>query len=139
MKIIINKLVSSIAVFLVLFFAFSVTINSHYWSDFLIMFSHINEPKVCKSDNKVDFCVKIRNCCIDEVLSTKDQLIEHKHEWHAYVSNKKAITKEKCSVTDFIFHSILLGDEFSQENTYQKKSSKNISRDKQVRYQSFLF
>ena len=138
MKIIISKLVSSIASFLVLFFAFPVTINSHYWSDFLIMVSHRDEPKVCKSDNKADFCVKIKDGCIDEVLSTKDQLIEHKYEWHANVSNKLAITKEKCSVTNFIFHSILLGDEFSQKNTYQKKSSKNISRDKQVRYQSFL-
>ena len=122
MKIIVNKIVSPTAVFLMLFSAFSVTVDSHYWSGFLIMVSYIDKPKVCKNDNKVDFYLKIKDYCTYEIQSIKEQSIEHKYELHAYVSNELAITKEKCSVTDFIFHSILLGDEFSQENTYQKKS-----------------
>ena len=138
MKIIINKLGSPIAVFLMLFSDFSATVDSYYWCDFLIMVSYIDEPKVCKNDNKVDFYLKIKDYCTYEFQSIKEQSIEHKYELHVYVSNKLAITKEKFRVTDFIFHSILLGDEFSQENTYQKKSSKNIPVDKQVRYQSFL-
>jgi hypothetical protein len=115
MKIIINKIVSSIASFLVLFSAFSFTVDSHYWSDFLIIVSDIDEPKVCKSDIKIDFYVKIKDGCTNEVQTTKGQ-----DEWHAHVSKKLGTTKEKFIVTDFIFHSILIVDEFSQENTYNK-------------------
>jgi hypothetical protein len=133
MKIIINKIVSSIASFLVLFSAFSFTVDSHYWSDFLIIVSDIDESKVCKSDIKVDFYVKIKDCCTNEVKTIKGQ-----DELHAHVSKKLAIIKEQFIATDFIFHSILLVDEFSQENTYKKKSLKNIPIDDQMRYQSFL-
>jgi hypothetical protein len=39
---------------------------------------------------------------------------------HARVPKELATTKEKLMVIDFIFHSILLVDKFSQENTYKK-------------------
>jgi hypothetical protein len=115
MKIIMNKIVSPIAAFLVLFSTFSFTVDSHYWSGFLIIGSYIDEPKVCKSDIKVDFYVKIKDCCTNEVQTIKGQ-----DELHAHVSKKLGTTKEQFILTCFIFHSILLVDEFSQKNTYKK-------------------
>jgi hypothetical protein len=134
MKIIINKIASFLVAFLVLFSTFSFTVYSHYFNDFLIIASYIDEPKVCKSDIKVDFYLKIKDCCTNEIQTIKGQ-----DELYAHVSKKLATTKEQFINAAFIFHSILIVDEFSQKNTYNKKSLKNIPGDNQVQYQYSLF
>jgi hypothetical protein len=121
MKIILNKIVSSIATFLVLFSAFSFTMDSN-WSDFLIIVSYIDEPKVCKSDIKVNFHVKIKVGCTNQVQTIKDQ-----DELHAHVSKKIAATKEQFVPANFISHSLLRVDEFSKLNTSKKKIIKKDS------------
>lgn len=133
MKIIITKIASFSLAFLVLFSTFSFSVDSHYCGNTLIDISYVSDAKVCKSEMKDNFSIKMKDCCSIEI-----QKVEGQDELQIHYSKELETTKQQLKLTQLISYGFIFIEESSKHIFYKDFSSIGIPINYQVLYQSFL-
>ena len=132
MKQYLSKIASFFLALMVLFSAFSFTVEKHYCGESLMDVSFIGDADTCGMDMEKRSAKK-KNCCKDEV-----HYMEGQDELQQIQSDDLNFSKEQFLVSFYISYTDLFVENKSNKTNFKNPYLPDIPIDYQVLYQSFL-